>query len=266
MSKQKLPTKFSVITPSFNQAEFIQRTIDSILHQQGNFEVESIVVDGQSTDRSLEILKQYGDRIQLISESDTGQSNAINKGLKLATGDIVCWLNSDDLFLPKCLETVCNVFSAEPATQWVYGKVKIVDTDDREIRQRITAYKNRRMRTFKYANLLQECWISQMGVFWRKSFGDRIGGLDESLDYSMDYDLWLRFGKHSPGRFIDQYLAAFRWHGGSKTSQNYVKQMAESYRLAKTHAEGKYWQSLLVHQILGFRTRLAYRVLQWIGK
>ncbi len=258
--------KISVVTPSFNQASYIERTIRSILDQKGDFDLQHIVVDGVSTDGTLDILNKFRASIELVSEPDTGQSNAINKGFRLATGDVVCWLNSDDIFLPGCLQTVTNAFNENGEIDWVYGKVKIIDTDDNEIRKGITRYKDGRMRSFSFERLLQECWISQMGVFWRRDFGEKIGELDESLQYSMDYDLWLRFAKQSPGHFIDQYLSAFRWHGESKTSQNFVDQAAESLRLVQQHSEGKHPLSVAAHRLLAFRTRVAYRVLNLLSR
>lgn len=258
--------KISIVTPSYNQAEFIERTVESVLSQRGDFELEYLVIDGQSTDDTVDRLQKYTDRIRLISEPDDGQANAINKGLALAGGDLVGWLNSDDVLLDGCLQRVATVFTSEPETEWLYGKVRIIDAGDREIRRLITAYKNLRMSRFSYGRLVQECWISQMGVFWRRSFGERVGPLDESLDYSFDYDLWLRFGRESAGRFLPEYLAAFRWHGASKTSNHYGRQMQESYRLATRHAGDRYRWSLLLHRWLAWRTRVVYRALDSLGR
>ena len=102
--------KISVITPSYNQVQFIERTIQSVLSQRGDFKLEYIVVDGLSTDGTEQILQKYCDRIRLISEPDDGQSDAINKGMALATGEVVCWLNSDDTFEPNCLQNILEVF------------------------------------------------------------------------------------------------------------------------------------------------------------
>lgn len=257
--------KISVITPSFNQADFIERTIQSVMMQKGNFEVEHLVMDGGSSDGTLDKLNSFTDHISLVSEADKGQSDAINKGLALATGDIVCWLNSDDLFLENSLQHVANIFESEPETEWIYGQVKIINSDDVEIRKWITKYKNLRMSRFSFAKLLQENWISQMGVFWRRDFGREIGPINESLHYAMDYDLWLRFAKKSPGRFVPENLAAFRWHDQSKTSTSYIEQMKEAYSIASNHAENKYWWSLFIHRLYAFRTKMVYRTMDLLG-
>jgi len=113
--------KISIITPSFNHARFIRRTIDSVLSQTGDFELEYRVLDGASTDGTVEILKSYGDRLQWRSEADNGQVDAINKGLRTATGDIVGWVNSDDTLLPGALARVAAAFRAHPEAEWVHG-------------------------------------------------------------------------------------------------------------------------------------------------
>jgi len=262
--------KISVITPSYNQGEFIGRTMESILGQQGDFELEHIVIDGGSTDSTREVLAEYQandfERLKVVCEPDRGQSDAINKGMRLATGDIVCWINSDDLLLPGALERVSEEFASDEALHWLYGKVIIVDEHDREIRKFVTTYKNRRMRRFSFSRLLQENWLPQMGVFWRRELGERIGPLREELHYSMDYDLWLRFAKEAPGHFVDQTLAGFRWHGSSKTSQNFSAQMQESYQLARMHSDGKYSASLLLHRALALRTKAVYKLLRLWGR
>ena len=143
-------TKISIITPSYNQGRFIRQTIDSVRQQQGSFELEHIVIDGASTDNTVAILQSYGGRILWVSEPDEGQTDALNRGIAMATGDIIGWLNSDDVFEAGCLDSVARVFAEEPETQWVYGKVRIIDESGREIRRWITRYKNFRMRHFRY--------------------------------------------------------------------------------------------------------------------
>ena len=120
-------TKISIITPSYNQGRFIRQTIDSVRQQQGSFELEHIVIDGASTDNTVAILQSYGGRILWVSEPDEGQTDALNRGIAMATGDIIGWLNSDDVFEAGCLDSVARVFAEEPETQWVYGKVRIID-------------------------------------------------------------------------------------------------------------------------------------------
>lgn len=239
----------SVITPSYQHGRYIRRTLESILGQRGAFGLELIVVDGGSTDDTLDILRSYGNRIRWISEPDEGQADALNKGLALATGDIIGWLNSDDTYEPGCLEAVAGVFAAEPQTQWLYGKVRVVDENDREIRRWITWYKNRRLRRFSFAGLLSENWISQMGVFWRRSAGRQVGAFRKDLHHVMDYDYWLRLGARWPGRFVDRYLGAFRWYPTSKTGSGFVAQTREALDVARAAAGGRYRWRVFCHRL-----------------
>src|SRR4051812_39375084 len=122
--------RISIVTPSYNQGAFIGRTIDSILSQQGDFELDYRVIDGGSTDGTVEVLRSYGDRLTWISEPDKGQVDAINKGLAAVTGDVIGWINSDDLLLPGALAKVAAAFRAQPETEWVHGRCVIIDEHD----------------------------------------------------------------------------------------------------------------------------------------
>jgi glycosyltransferase involved in cell wall biosynthesis len=239
--------KISVIMPSYNHAEFIGKAIDSVLSQTGDFELELIVMDGNSTDATQSILKQYGQAIRWRSEPDEGQADAFNKGLALARGDVIGWLNSDDLYEPEALATVAEIFASEPQTQWLYGKVRIIDIAGREIRRWITAYKNWRMRRFSYPKLLTENWISQMGVFWRRSAGQQVGPFRTDLHWCLDYDYWLRLGARWPGRFVNKYLADFRWYSASKSGAGYLPQFREELKVATQRAEGRHPFPIFLH-------------------
>ncbi len=253
--------KISIITPSYNQAGFIERTIDSVQSQRGEFELEHIVVDGGSDDGTREILRRYGAAVRWISEPDEGQADALNKGLAMATGDVIGWVNSDDLYEPGALSAVAEVFAAEPQTQWLYGKVRIVDAEDREIRRWITRYKNLRMRRYSYSKLLAENWISQMGVFWRRSAGQQVGPFRKDLHYCMDYDYWLRLGARWCGRFVDRYLAAFRWYPQSKSGAGFGRQFSEELTVARELAAGGHRWALLRHRLNYFKIVGAYSLM-----
>ncbi len=257
--------KISIITPSYNQAHYIERTIQSVLTQTGDFELEYIIVDGQSNDGTLAVLDRYRQQARIVVESDRGQSDAINKGMSMATGDVVGWINSDDILLQGSLSTVADMFSANETIQWVYGRAIIIDTQDREIRRWLTTYKNLRMRRLTLARLLQENCIPQMSVFWRRSFGVSAGGLREDLHYSMDYDLWLRFMKKDRGMHIPQYLAAFRYYADCKSWRFLESQSDESYAIAQLHSNGSHRSSLWVHRLLSARMRVIYRLLMKAG-
>lgn len=254
--------KISVITPSFNQADYLRQAIESVHSQRGDFLLEHIIVDGGSSDQTLEVLKSYGSSIRWVSEPDKGQADALNKGLALATGDVIGWLNSDDLYEPGALANVAEVFSTEPRTQWLYGKVRIVDAHGREIRRWITVYKNRRMRRYRYSKLLAENWISQMGVFWRRSAGAQVGPFRTDLHWCMDYNFWLRLGARWPGRFVERYLADFRWYPSSKSGAGFVPQFREELAVARELAAGKCRWAVLCHRLTYLKIVTAYHAMR----
>ncbi len=257
------PPRITIITPSFNQAQFLPATARSVLSQEGTFDLEWLVVDGGSTDGTVDYLKSLNDpRVRWVSEKDRGQGDAINKGLARASGEIVAWLNSDDLYAPGALSRVAGAFGADPQKQWVIGRCDIVDESGNEIRHRVTAYKDWFLRRYSYRRLLRENFISQPAAFWRKSAASAI---DESLHYTMDYDLWLRLGKLSDPIFIDDVLAHFRFHSTSKSGAVSREQFDEQYRVAMRYFE-RDRLSRWVHRFNVEKIVWAYRVMRVIGR
>jgi glycosyltransferase involved in cell wall biosynthesis len=234
MSHELYPS-ISVVVPSLNQGEFIGETLDSVLAQNvPNLQI--IVVDGGSTDSTLDVLRSYGERISWSSGPDRGQSDAINKGLRMASGEIVCYLNSDDFFEPGALAHVAEFFSTHPESAWAFGRCRIVDGNGNPARSLVERYKSAwgrlgRSRT----SLLVLNYVPQPATFWRASAMDRVGGIDEALYYAMDYDLWLRLSSVSEPGFIDRYLASFRVHDRSKSLTGARKQLSEACDVARRH-------------------------------
>ncbi len=220
--------RVSIVTPSFNHARFIERTIDSVLSQRGDFDLDFRVLDGGSTDGTVDILKRYGDRIKWTSERDKGQVDAINKGLRAATGDIVGWLNSDDVLMPDAIARVVEAFQNNPRTEWVHGRCRIIDEHDREVRRWISAYKHYRAQRHSLGSLLTENYVSQMTVFWRRHVHAAIGFLDDSFKYAFDYDLWVRLAERTDPVYIEEPVACFRWYETSKSGEGFVVQMTET--------------------------------------
>jgi glycosyltransferase involved in cell wall biosynthesis len=252
--------KISIITPSYNQAKYIERTIKSILNQDYK-DVEYIIIDGGSTDGTLDIIKNYQSRIIWVSEMDNGQSNAINKGLRLATGEIITFINSDDTYEPNSFKEVINFFENNPDKKWVYGKCRIISENDKEIRKPITFYKNLLLKNYSYSKLLSENFISQPATFWRKDIINEIGYLNENEYFCMDYEFWLRIGeKYDPG-VIDEYLANFRLHTMSKSGSNNKKQFQDELRLAKKFGT-KHPISVFLHKLNYFKIIWIYKLLQ----
>lgn len=231
--------KLSVVTPSYNQCKYIEQTIQSVFNQEGDFELEYLIIDGGSTDGTLDILRKYNGQINWVSERDRGQSHAINKGFSKAKGDIIGWLNSDDLYEEGALQKIVSVFSDNKDCQWIAGRCRIIDENGREIRKAVTGYKNKWLGRYSYDRLLVEDFISQPAVWFRKSFLNEVGLLDENLHYTMDYDLWLRMGAKAEPVIISSYLALFRYYSGSKTGGELRKSLSEVRELCRRYANGK---------------------------
>jgi glycosyltransferase involved in cell wall biosynthesis len=233
--------RFSIVTPTFNHAGFIGRTIDSVLDQRGEFGLEYHVVDAGSTDGTQAILQAYTGRLEWSSEADHGQADAVNKGLRRCSGDIVGWINSDDTLLPGALERIANAFREHPGAEWVHGRCRIIDENDRPIRRAIELYKHFRCQHYSYGSLLAENFVSQMTVFWRRETLEAIGLLDATLRFAFDYDLWLRLARRGDPVYIPTPQACFRWYESSKSGASFRQQFAEDTRVAERHAGGRWW-------------------------
>ncbi len=224
-----MPKLISVITPSFQQAKFIRRTLDSVLTRQDYPNVEHIAVDGLSKDGTLEILKEYQskfpDKFRYIYEKDAGQSDAINKGFKLAKGDIIGWINSDDYYEDNILRFVVDFFEKNPDVDMIYGGCNRVDEGGNFIGTFEDGYGFKKcgirdFKVFSYDTLMNvySGLIPQQSVFFRKRVFDLVGYLDPSYHFTMDYEFWLRIGSKCRIVRVDRLLANFRTHGEAKTN------------------------------------------------
>jgi glycosyltransferase involved in cell wall biosynthesis len=256
---QSKKMKITVITPSYNQGHFIERTIKSILGQDFGGELEYLIIDGGSTDNTLEILRKFEGRLKWTSEKDEGLADAVNKGLDRATGEVIGWLNSDDLYLPGTLQRVAGHFETHPECMWLYGRCRIIDEDDQEIYKSVTGYKNLLLNRFSYGRLMTENYISQPAVFFRKKLVEEVGKLKKELRFAMDYDLWLRFGKLYPADVIGEYISDFRRHKGSLSENHTARQFAEEFQVAKNN--GATPMQLAVHKFNVQKIVWGYRVL-----
>lgn len=257
--------KVSVITPSFNQGKYIERTIQSVLNQKGDFELEHLIIDGGSTDNTLDILKKYKGRIDWVSEKDRGQSHAINKGFSKAKGDIIGWLNSDDLYEDGTIQKVMDIFKKDINCKWVAGRCRIIDEQGKEIRKAVTGYKNKWLGRYSYDRLLVEDFISQPAVFFKKSFLNEVGLLDEKLHYVMDYDLWLRMGIKAEPVILKDYLASFRFYSGSKTGGELKKSLNEVHQLCRRYAKGRK-NILMGNWMYRMKILIGYGLLSCVGR
>lgn len=201
--------KMSIITPSYNQGEFLAATIDSVLAQNVP-DLEYWVLDGGSTDESVVLLQRYGDRLQWVSEKDGGQTHAVNKGLKRAKGEIIGWLNSDDIYYPDACRQVLAYFDAHPEVMAVYGRADHIDRGGDWLEEYPTEEWN-------YARLHELCYICQPAAFFRRTAVEQCGFLNERLQYCMDYEYWLRLGKQMPFHYLPEKLAGSRLYAENKT-------------------------------------------------
>lgn len=209
MSVLVLP-KISIITPSYNQGQYLEDTIQSVISQKyPNFEY--IIIDGGSSDDSVSIIKKYDNFITYwISEPDHGQTHAINKGLQHVTGEIIAYINSDDQYCPCAFFTVAQYFMDHPDIGMLYGDLEVIDSEGK------LKYR-KKYKTINLDALLSGYPIPQPSTFFRKSVIHNVGLLNESLHYSMDYDFWIRiFSKYSVDH-ISSFLGRFRIHSESKT-------------------------------------------------
>jgi len=204
--------RISVVTPSFNQAQYLEQTILSVLGQ--NYpNLEYIVIDGGSTDGSVDILRKYERDISYwVSEKDHGQAAAIQRGFSMATGEIFGWLNSDDYYLPEALSKVADAFGCNPAAEFVIGGYAAVRADGKLI----CKYYAFEQDFLSFLCVGQHA--GQMACFWRKSAYVAVGGIDPNLQYCMDYDLMLRLARRKDPTIIDDCLACFRLHDAAKTA------------------------------------------------
>jgi glycosyltransferase involved in cell wall biosynthesis len=256
----------SIITPTLNGQRYLSQMLQSGLTQQGNFNLNWIVVDGGSTDGTLEILKSVNDpRLAWTTDPDSGQSAAINRGLAQATGDIVAWLNCDDLYKPGALASVADAFEKNPQSQWLVGRCDNIDSQSQPTRPGITRYKNRLLDRFSFKSLLRINMICQPAVFWRRPFGQSVGKLDESLHWTMDYDLWLRMASRCPPLILNEPLASFRVHPQSKSRGGGPAQFREGYLVARRYAQHDPL-SRLIHRFNVEKITWGYRAVRLLGK
>jgi len=227
------PLRFSVVIPTLNQAETIEDTLQSIFEQDyGN--VEIIVADGGSHDGTMALLEKYRPRLgRLIEGPDRGQSDAINKGFAAASGDIFCWLNSDDYFLPGALRRVADRFALDPSVRFVVGSGDVISKDHRFLRH-IPALP---MTEATLLNWKNDQWVLQQCCFWSRSLWQEAGGVDESLHLLMDYDLWFRLSRSTEAALIDEKLAVMRYYPEVKTVRQRSRSSEElAYVYAKNGA------------------------------
>ena len=224
-----MPPKVSVITPSYNQGRFIERTIQSVLSQQFAGSLEYLVMDGGSRDETVPILRRYGDCIQWVSEKDDGQGDAVNKGIRRSHGEILGWMNSDDIYYPGAINAACDFFAAHPEIDVVYGNANHIDEHDQVLEPYPTE-------DWDFERFKERCYICQPAIFLRRSVVERVGPLDPRLYFCMDYEYWIRLAL-AGARFsrVDHLVAGSRMYATNKTLGGHVKSHVEINDMLRAH-------------------------------
>jgi len=257
-SKMKEYPKISIVTTSYNQGQFLEETICSVL-DQGYPNLEYIIVDGGSSDDSVEIIKKYEKHlVWWVSEPDNGQSNALNKGFKRATGDIMAWVNSDDVLLPKALSNVAKAYASNPDCEWFAAKCLWINKDGCVIKCGCAE------NWYSILPRLEVLNVYGPTTFFTKALLERVGYVDEEFHYMMDTELWWRFYKVAGASFvrINSYLWGLRMHSKSKTSGHHFDNNDTAHD--PNHPKWQQWQK--ERDIMAKRYCLGIHKGLWLGR
>ena len=204
--------KISIVTPSYNQGAFIERTMQSVASQATEgLEIEHVIFDGGSTDNTVQILQRTKLRICWVSKKDKGQADAVNQAIRATDGEIIGWLNSDDIYYPRAIERVAAYFNSHPEVDVLYGMADHIDLKDH-------AFEDYPTSPWNFDKLKESCFICQPALFLRRRVVEEHGLLDQSLNYCMDYEYWLRLGINGACfAYLEEKLAGSRLYAENKT-------------------------------------------------
>lgn len=234
----KLP-KISIVIPSLNKIDYVEETLKSIISQKyPNLEV--IIQDGRSTDGTLELINKFVNKYPKIfvleSKKDNGQVDAINKGLKKATGDILTFINADDYYKKDALISVGNYFAKKPKTLWLAGYGEVVDAKGNIKWNSSTSYKNYLLSKNKYYLLLMVNYLMQPSVFLSKEAYKKYGPFTGTKKFVMEYDLWLKIARDSMPKILHKTLSVFRLSGKNISSLAFKNTLREDFKIAKNYS------------------------------
>ena len=241
--------KISIVIPSFNKVRFIEETLQSIFKQEYP-SLEVIIQDGESTDGTVNVIKRFAKKysgIKWESEKDNGQLEAINKGLKKAIGEVVTYINADDVYKKGALLTVGKYFSKNPDTLWLAGRGDVIDEGGREISRLVTGYKNLLLAINRYPLLLVVNYLMQPSVFLARGAYEKYGPFTGSKVGVMEYELWLKLGMVKMPAVLDSYLSSFRLAGGTISSTEFKKVLLLDEKIAEKYTKNPL--VLLMHRL-----------------
>ena len=224
----------TVVTPSYNQGAFIRATIESVLSQDYP-RLEYIIMDGGSTDETAQIVKEYASRLTWISEKDRGQAHAINKGFRIAKGEIISWLNSDDFYLPGAVSHAVEALEQAPEAGAVYGEGYLIDKDG-QVTGRFPCTEPFNLWKLVYLS----DYILQQTVFFRKAVIDELGYLNEDLHYTLDWDILIRIGQRYPLQYISEYMGCLREYPQAKSFSGGAPRIREIGAMLRSHTGMRY--------------------------
>jgi glycosyltransferase involved in cell wall biosynthesis len=255
--------KISVVTPNFNQGDFLERTICSVL-DQGYPNLEYIIIDGDSTDSSVDIIKKYEDQLHCwISEKDEGMYYAINKGFSKSTGEIMCWINSDDVLWENSLFYIAELFSNNGRIQWLQGYPSVIDENGELFYQRDPVAS----RYHFYMGVYKKdfSFVQQESTFWTRALWEKAGGqLDVKYALAADFDLWMRFFKYEELFCTRQQLAAFRKREGQRSSDR-KQYLNEADMSVQTNLENlEVFDKIKLGIVKLFGSKFAIKKINWV--
>lgn len=245
------PPLFSIITITLNSEKYLAEAIESII-AQAYPNKEHIIIDGGSSDGTLEIIKSYKDRVRWISEPDAGISDAMNKGIDMARGDVISHLHSDDIYKGGTLEKVAEAFFNSPGKKWLVGNGEYVDEDGKKIR-------TTKINSYRYDKLKKHNFLFHPSIFIKKEIFSHVGYFNTDYKYAMDYDMWLRLGRDYEPILITGVLSSFRTHAGSLSTAAGVDALGEEYQIRKRNYGN---ESLSIKTFFYLR----YMVARWAKK
>jgi len=224
---------FAIVTPSFQQARFLPATLGSVRDQHFP-RLDHLVIDGGSTDGTLDLLKKFDPPVRFISEPDRGQADAINKGFALTTGEILSWLNSDDTLAPGALQWVDKAFTENPDVGLVYGDARFIDAAGNDLGPctQVEPFNRRRLMT-------HGDFIAQPAAFFRRSLFDQAGPLDVSLHWAMDYDFFIKATQTARVLYLPRVLAQYRFHSAGKTASSGRDRIEEVRKVVRRHGQNR---------------------------
>jgi glycosyltransferase involved in cell wall biosynthesis len=258
----RLPS-ITIVTPCLNAAATIEEALASV-RAQGYPRLEHVVIDGGSTDGTLAILER-SEGVRFTSGPDRGRADAVNKGVAMASGEVVGWLNADDRYESGALLAAGEALAADPEAMWASGYCRIIDAEGAEIRKAVTAYKNALLRHWSYPLYLTQNFVADPATFVRRAALEEAGPLDERYLISHDYEVWLRIGRRYPPTVLRRTLASFRMTEGTASMAGFERQFREHAAVARLHGGG-HPVPVAVNRAMSRLIVLVYRTLRGIRR